>query len=495
MKLGFSLLFASIAILSIVTTARADSNSSVFDAADKYTVRIRTAIQYGLGEDSIGVSSGTGFVVDAKRGWILTNRHVVGESPSIVEVSPKDENFREVKKIYVDPYLDLAIVATDSFSAEQQANLACGVKLAKGHPVGAYGHPWGFEYTGTQGVVSGTTRNFGPEMLQTDAPINAGNSGGPLISLETGQVVGVSSAKIAEQGVDGMGFAVPVGEVCRILSLLRKGGDPSPPKLDATFYDLEDSTSIVVAEAFGAALELGLRRDDEIIAAGHPLTPVDGLHDLVRRLRGSLDDVRLRVRRDDKIIELRGKLEQHRVRRGITFSGLVLGPTNFRDLSLQNLNHDISVQNIVAGSRGHSSKIKYWDIIHRVNGIDIKGLEHLYVILSEVDEGDSVTLDFLRPFEDSHFFIPVRRELVAERPIWLDNDGSQKGFEVRVMWAESTADSGEDLGDERRRLRKLLHEIEDVDTELGDSAREDLATRTRQLLVAYPEIVVAGEKN
>ena len=67
-------------------------------------------------------------------------------------------------------------------------------------------------------------------MLQTDAPINEGNSGGPLISLETGQVVGINAAKIKQEAVEGLSFAVPMPYACTIIDLMQRGEDPSPPR-------------------------------------------------------------------------------------------------------------------------------------------------------------------------------------------------------------------------------------------------------------------------
>jgi S1-C subfamily serine protease len=451
-------------------------DASVFDIADRYTVRIRTVIEYGLGDEAIGASNGTGFVVDAKQGWIVTNRHVVGESPSYVEVSPKDEPYREASKIYVDPYIDIAIIEIDPTAKMREAKLACDQTIIdKGHPVGAYGHPWGFEYTGTQGVISGMTHEHGPESLQTDAPINPGNSGGPLISLTTGKVVGVNTAKISEEGVESLGFAVPIRDVCRIIELLKAGKDPSPPNMNATFFDFEDGDSVVVAESYAAALALGLQPNDEIVAAGPDLLPIDGLHELIGRLRGSLDNVRLRVRRDGKILEIDGALPAWKIRRGVQFAGLVFGPFNFHDVSSMPIGHDIGIQNIVDGSRASAIDIQFWDLIHRVNGTKVQSLEHLFVMLSDLDEGSTVILDLFRPLEDMHFLSPVRRSVPAEAPVWLDNSGEQAGIDVRVVWAETNQTT-------EYRLRRLLRDIHDPSFASPHDERSNLDARVRHLL-------------
>ena len=479
---------AGVVLWTIASIASASENiaSSAFDTADEYTVRIRTVIEYGLGDDAIGASSGTGFMVDAERGWIVTNRHVVGESPSFVEVSPKDQSYREARKVYVDSYADIAIIEVEPDSFKHQAKLGCGLQpIHKGHPVGAYGHPWGFEYTGTQGVISGMTHLFGPEMLQTDAPINPGNSGGPLISLISGDVVGVNAAKISKEGVESLGFAVPIDEVCRILALLKAGKDPSPPNLGATFFDLEDNDEIIVAETYAPAVALGLEPNDEIVGAGLNLESVDGYHELITRLRGSLDDVRLKVRRNSELVELRGSLPAQHVRRGVAFAGLVFSSLNFQDASSVPLGHDIGIQGIVKGSRGSAIDFEFWDMISRVNGTKVQSLEHFYVLLSELEVGSPVTLDLLRPFEEKHFFGPARRTLVAETPVWLDNAGEQAGLGVRVGWEESSAlESTSNTADTKDRLRKLLNDIKNPALAILDSERDDLDRRTRSLLTS-----------
>lgn len=83
------------------------------------------------------------------------------------------------------PYLDLAVLklAEEQRAGLEAARLDCGELPPVGRPVGAFGHPWGLTYTATRGIVSGVTAQFEGELLQIDAPINGGNSGGPLLSL------------------------------------------------------------------------------------------------------------------------------------------------------------------------------------------------------------------------------------------------------------------------------------------------------------------------
>jgi len=136
------------------------------------------------GEPEVQRGLGSGFIVSAD-GIILTNAHVVGRSPSRVEVALYGQDFSEATKIYVDPYLDFAIIRVPQgvdTSGIEEPRLECDRIPSVGHPVGAFGHPWRLQFTGTRGIISGVTARFRTELLQTDAPINQGNSGGPLIS-------------------------------------------------------------------------------------------------------------------------------------------------------------------------------------------------------------------------------------------------------------------------------------------------------------------------
>ena len=84
--------------------------NDVIEAAGRYTVKITTAVDYSFGSEKKGTWRGSGFLVDRERGWILTNAHVAGKSPSTVRVSFKDRPYSKVEKIYVDNHLDLAVL-------------------------------------------------------------------------------------------------------------------------------------------------------------------------------------------------------------------------------------------------------------------------------------------------------------------------------------------------------------------------------------------------
>ena len=169
----------------------------MFRGAVAYTVKVRARITNDFIGDQKGSVEGAGFVVDAERGWIMTNAHVVGRSPSVVSIAFKGTPYEAVRKVYVDPYLDIAVLEIEKPKTNKTlvaAPLECDEMPSVGHPVGAFGHPYDLDFTGTRGIISGVTVNTSE--IQTDAAINPGNSGGPLISLKTGRVVGINTASL-----------------------------------------------------------------------------------------------------------------------------------------------------------------------------------------------------------------------------------------------------------------------------------------------------------
>jgi serine protease Do len=214
------------------------SDEDYFEQAITYTVEITSQIKTPFREDSQGMYSGAGFLVDKERGWIVTNAHVASYSPAKINVSFKDEDFVLGETVYVDTYLDLAVIkiAPEKISNDKtEVNLKCNGDLKIGHPVGAFGHPWDFSYTGTKGIISGKTSHFGNQLLQTDAPINQGNSGGPLISLKTGEVIGINTSSYDSDQDQNTNFAEQIKFVCRVLELLKQEKDPSSVKVPFNF--------------------------------------------------------------------------------------------------------------------------------------------------------------------------------------------------------------------------------------------------------------------
>jgi len=376
-------LAAITALFLLSVSAAFAEDEQIFKEALKYTVKIETRVEVPFEGDKKGFSTGAGFLLDESRGWIMTNAHVVTRSPSHVAVSFYGQPFQAAEKIYVDPYLDVAIIAIPPSGVSETAKSAapdCDGFPEIGHSIGAFGHPWKFSFTGTRGIISGMTSRLGGELLQTDAPINPGNSGGPLISMKTGKVVGMNTATLDNDEDQNTNFAEPMRYLCRVFELLREGRDPSPPDLTVMFKeDIDDRRQLVVAKSYLAPDLLPLREEDQIIGIEGYDGKVENEGQLIHALRGRLDNVALKVLRKGEPIIVAGRLNPAPLitkRKGVFVSGVLLAPVNYRDRS--ELENTLRVSYVEPGSIGESRRIRTWDRVLMVDGQHVATLDQLH---------------------------------------------------------------------------------------------------------------------
>ena len=238
-------------------------------------------------DTSIPLATGSGFVMDTE-GHIVTNAHVVEEADA-VQVTFSDGSVVAAQMLGRDPYSDLAVVKVN-VSPDRLVPLELGDSsaLQVGQRAVAIGNPFGLEGTMTVGVISALGRTLptqvlegggsfsNPEIIQTDAAINPGNSGGPLLDTR-GRVIGINTAIRSETGVNsGIGFAVPVNTVKRIVPVLIEEGAYRYPYLGITsdnrftvaelmdLLELPVDYGVLVAEVTpgAAAARAGLRGGD-----------------------------------------------------------------------------------------------------------------------------------------------------------------------------------------------------------------------------------------
>ena len=387
MKLLSKIIAVFIIVLLSATSAWSD-DEDYFEKVLTYTVEITSQIKTPFMEDIQGILSGAGFLVDKERGWIVTNAHVASYSPAKITVSFKDEDFVSGETVYIDRYLDLAVIkiATEKISSDKtEANLNCDGGLKIGHPVGAFGHPWGFSYTGTKGIISGKTSHFGNQLLQTDAPINSGNSGGPLISLKTGEVIGINTASYDSDDDQNTNFAEQVKFVCRVVELLKQGKDPSPVKLPFSFLtDPFKDRTMVVSNVYLKDGLIDLRVGDKIVKViGYG--PLKNEGDLVHALRGRSDGFSLEVLRGGNTKVISGKLDTHDYivnRKGIIVSGMLISDYWYRDMSVFDI-PKFYMHFVKPGSLAEGLLINSGDYLELVDGKSFKALESLYLYLKK----------------------------------------------------------------------------------------------------------------
>jgi S1-C subfamily serine protease len=383
-----------ISIITLLSAASAwCSDEDYFEQALTYTVEITSQIKTPFIEDSQGIYSGAGFLVDKERGWIVTNAHVASYSPAKIKVSFKDEDFIPGETVYVDRYLDLAVIKINPeriLNDKTEVNLKCDGDLKIGHPVGAFGHPWDFEYTGTKGIISGKTSHFGNELLQTDAPINAGNSGGPLISLKTGEVVGINTSSYDSDEDQNTNFAEQVKFVCRVLELLKQEKDPSSVKFPFNFLTNSfKGRTMVVSNIYLNDGFIDLQVGDKIVKViGYGTLKNEG--DLIHALRGRSDNFSLEILRagDTKIIS--GKLDTHDHivnRKGVMVSGMLVSNYWFRDMSIMDL-PKLNIHFVKKGSLAEGLLLESGEYLELIDGKSFNTLGSLYFYLKEREGKD-----------------------------------------------------------------------------------------------------------
>ncbi len=172
-------------------------------------------------------SLGSGVIIDGRRGYILTNAHVVEKTGSI-DVVLKDEREFKAQIVGADPDSDLAVLRIKSDTRLPEIKMGTGKDLMIGETVIAIGNPFGFSHTVTTGVISALNRTVRTDQrlyrdfIQTDASINPGNSGGPLLNIN-GDLIGINTAVYAK--AQGIGFAIPIDRAKKIISDLIHHGE------------------------------------------------------------------------------------------------------------------------------------------------------------------------------------------------------------------------------------------------------------------------------
>lgn len=264
---------------------------------------------------------GSGVVVDSS-GYILTNSHVVGDG-NVNQIDVLFENGDQLsgELLWNDSLLDLAVVKVNA-SGLDIAELGNSDLLQVGELAVAIGNPLGLEFqrTVTSGVISGLHRSIriGPsvvmeDLIQTDASINHGNSGGPLLNSQ-GQVIGINTAKV--QGGEGLGFAIPINSVKQIIENVVNNGDYSSVYIGFTGMDLEMyertmgvdlrvDSGVAVDEVIpnSPAANSGLQSQDVILEIDGE--PIESMSTLRRLLLGYTigDSASLLVSRDGEELE------------------------------------------------------------------------------------------------------------------------------------------------------------------------------------------------
>jgi len=266
-------------------------------------VRAVQSTPFGGVQEGSGVGSG---VIYRNDGYIVTNNHVV-QGANEVNIAFADGSKERGQVVGTDPSSEIAVVRVERRDLPAAKFAEAGTDVVPGQLAVAIGSPSGFQSTVTSGVISGLNREIPAEitggrreealvdLIQTDAPISPGNSGGALLNRD-GEVVGVNVAYLPpESGVESIGFAVPSSTAISVADQLIETGQVSRPFLGISNRDLTPEIAeqfslpvqrgviVVEVESGGPADRAGLRREDVITALDS--TEVEGSGDLLGALR------------------------------------------------------------------------------------------------------------------------------------------------------------------------------------------------------------------
>ena len=270
-----------------------DVKSSTTDVIEKVNSSVVGVLVYANGTAS-GSGSGVVYRVDGKTAYIITNAHVVSGATDVQVVFSNKESVNATI-VGSDTYSDIAVLKlTADFD---MTAIKCGDSslLDQGETVLAIGSPLGIEYAGTvtQGIVSGIDRTVSVDLnddgqedwdmnvIQTDAAINPGNSGGALVNM-AGELVGITSMKLSNTSVEGMGFALPINDVITSVEQIIENGKVTRPQIGISgvslsgyssyqlrYYrintDLTDGIYVSRVTSGGAASKAGIQEGDIIV--------------------------------------------------------------------------------------------------------------------------------------------------------------------------------------------------------------------------------------
>ena len=199
----------------------------------------------GVAEIVTPRGKGTGFVIDS-RGLLLTNRHVVGRFPE-VDVKFNDGRTLRAKVVGKTADLDIALleIQNNQSKTKYSALPLCIKKTATvGEDIIVIGNPLGLQSTTTRGIISGVRNEDGSTMLQIDAPVNPGNSGGPIVNYN-GEVLGIVTAKMVALGVEGIGFGISLPSALESLGIKVVTTHIQDPTKTATLAQTECGNSAI----------------------------------------------------------------------------------------------------------------------------------------------------------------------------------------------------------------------------------------------------------
>jgi len=363
-------------------------------------------------------SLGSGVIIDGRRGYILTNAHVV-EKTGTVNVTLNDEREYTAEIVGIDLDSDLAVLQIKPEGPLPSVAMGDSSDLLIGETVIAIGNPFGFSNTVTTGVISAHNRSFRTkdrvfhDFIQTDASINPGNSGGPLLNIN-GDLIGINTAIYA--GAQGIGFAIPINKARRIIEDLIAYGEVIDAwvgvwvqELDSSltrYFNLPKKQGVMISsvDSDSPARKAGLREGDVILAIDD--RKVVSVEDYQARLQnyGVGDRMMLTIWRNGKKHDIPLEAGAFPISRGPdlahTLLGLKVDPAS---------DSGAVVSDVKRGGYMARTGVRSGDVIRQVNEFIVRDAEDFYKAVIKYREEGSVVLLLQRGNQRYYITVPLNR--------------------------------------------------------------------------------------
>jgi len=360
-------------------------------------------------------SLGTGFIIESN-GYIITNNHVIKDADEITVKLRSNKEF-EAEIIGRDAETDIALIKIKSEEKFSAVTMGDSEKLKVGEWVVAIGNPFGLGHTVTAGIVSAKGRVIGSgpydDFIQTDASINFGNSGGPLINMN-GEVIGINTAIIA--GSKGIGFAIPINIAKDIVHQLREYGEYTRGWLGVGIQDINEDIEeyrglgnikgVLISKVFPGdpADKAGIKANDIIIEVnGIKVETARELSALIAKIKvnsyaditvlrsGNKKIFRVRIAKRDKE-KIAGSYESKKPENnefGITVSDIT--PEIASKFGIDD-RQGIIVTGVAPNKKGANAGLRRGDIIKEVNRTAIKSAKHYSSMIAKIKKNKTIKL-------------------------------------------------------------------------------------------------------
>lgn len=373
-------------------------------------------------------SLGSGVIID-KRGYVLTNHHVILKASKITITLADNREF-EGELIGADPRSDLAVIKVLTDEKLPVASMGRSDDLMIGEPVIAIGNPFGLSHTISTGVISALNRSIRVEedrifrgFIQTDAPINPGNSGGPLINI-LGEIIGINTAIYGN--AQGIGFAIPIDKAKRIIDDLIQYGEVHAAWIGiniqditpaiAQYFEHKSSDGVLISQVFekSSAARVGLKQGDIIIEINkQPVRDQQGYNEILAEYTAG-DPLIFSIIRDGQSLDIKVKAEEFSIEHAIKIAYQHFG-VYVEDITQEFINtyrlrtqQGVVITQIQKKSPAHQVGLEPGDVIRQIEGIQITDLNDFRSVLMKLSRETHVV--FLVQRRNRGYYVTLERQ-------------------------------------------------------------------------------------